>query len=110
MNNINNGKSEKEKHPSIFEPFALILNIVTAVIGAVIGMQLVASLGITPNTAIIGALIAMLIARLPITIFSKYKSVHRQNLVQTSISSATFGAANSLLIPIGIPFVMGKPE
>lgn len=110
MSSMNGEKTKKEKHPSIFEPFALILNIVTAVIGAVIGMQLVTSLGITPNTAIIGALIAMLIARLPITLFSKYKSVHRQNLVQTSISSATFGAANSLLIPIGIPFVMGKPE
>lgn len=102
---------EKEKkHPSIFEPFALILNIVTAVIGAIIGMQIVTTLGVTPNTAIIGALVAMLIARIPITIFKKYKSIHRQNLVQTSISSATFGAANSLLIPIGIPFAMGTPE
>ncbi|TBL79062.1 OPT/YSL family transporter [Paenibacillus thalictri] len=102
---------EKEKkHPSIFEPFALILNIVTAVIGAIIGMQIVTTLGVTPNTAIIGALVAMLIARIPIAIFKKYKSVHRQNLVQTSISSATFGAANSLLIPIGIPFAMGTPD
>lgn len=100
----------EKKHPSIFEPFALILNIVTAVIGAIIGMQIVTTLGVTPNTAIIGALVAMLIARIPITIFKKYKSVHRQNLVQTSISSSTFGAANSLLIPIGIPFAMGTPE
>jgi uncharacterized oligopeptide transporter (OPT) family protein len=101
---------EQKKHPSIFEPFALILNIVSAVIGAIIGMQIVTTLGVTPNTAIIGALVAMLIARIPITIFKKYKSIHRQNLVQTSISSATFGAANSLLIPIGIPYVMGTPE
>ncbi|UQZ82911.1 OPT oligopeptide transporter protein [Paenibacillus konkukensis] len=100
----------EKKHPSIFEPFALILNIVTAVIGAIIGMQIVTTLGVTPNTAIIGALVAMLIARIPITIFNKYKSVHRQNLVQTSISSATFGAANSLLIPIGIPFAMGVTD
>ncbi|WP_035296358.1 OPT/YSL family transporter [Brevibacillus thermoruber] len=103
-------KTDKEKHPSIFEPFALFLNIATAVIGAVIGMQLVTTLGITPNTAIIGALVAMLIARIPIRMFAKYKSIHRQNLVQTSISSATFGAANSLLIPIGIPFVMGETD
>ncbi|ULL14563.1 OPT family oligopeptide transporter [Paenibacillus sp. H1-7] len=100
----------EKKHPSIFEPFALILNIVTAVLGAIIGMQIVTTLGVTPNTAIIGALVAMLIARIPIAIFKKYKSVHRQNLVQTSISSATFGAANSLLIPIGIPFAMGAPH
>ncbi|KIL42544.1 membrane protein [Gordoniibacillus kamchatkensis] len=99
-----------KKHPSIFEPFALILNVVTGVLGAIIGMQIVTTLGVTPNTAIIGALVAMLIARIPITIFNKYKSIHRQNLVQTSISSATFGAANSLLIPIGIPFAMGTPD
>ncbi|WNQ12253.1 OPT/YSL family transporter [Paenibacillus aurantius] len=103
-------EEQEKKHPSIFEPFALLLNIVTAVIGAIIGMQIVTTLGVTPNTAIIGALVAMLIARIPVTIFKKYKSIHRQNLVQTSISSATFGAANSLLIPIGIPFAMGTPE
>jgi uncharacterized oligopeptide transporter (OPT) family protein len=102
-------KNEK-KHPSIFEPFALVLNIVTGVIGAIIGMQIVTTLGVTPNTAIIGALVAMLIARIPMAIFKKYRSIHRQNLVQTSISSATFGAANSLLIPIGIPFAMGTKE
>lgn len=103
---MENGK----KHPSIFEPFGLFLNIVTGVIGAIIGMQIVTTLGVTPNTAIIGALVAMLIARIPIQAFKKYRSVHRQNLVETSISSATFGAANSLLIPIGIPFVMGTPD
>ncbi|MBP1964344.1 OPT/YSL family transporter [Paenibacillus aceris] len=100
----------EKKHPSIFEPFALILNIITGIIGAIIGMQIVTTLGVTPNTAIIGALVAMLIARIPVAILKKYKSVHRQNLVQTSISSATFGAANSLLIPIGIPFAMGNKE
>ncbi|UUZ81359.1 hypothetical protein LJK88_42905 [Paenibacillus sp. P26] len=84
-----NGK----KHPSIFEPFALVVNIVTGVIGAIIGMQIVTTLGVTPNTAIIGALVAMLIARIPVAVFNKYRSVHRQNLVQTSISSATFGAS-----------------
>jgi uncharacterized oligopeptide transporter (OPT) family protein len=111
VENENENENQKEKkHPNIFEPFALILNIVTAVLGAIIGMQIVTTLGVTPNTAIIGALIAMLIARIPIAIFNKYKSIHRQNLVQTSISSATFGAANSMLIPIGIPYVMGTPE
>jgi uncharacterized oligopeptide transporter (OPT) family protein len=99
-----------KKHPGIFDPFSLFLNIITAVFGAIIGMQIITTLGVTPNTSIIGALIAMLIARIPVTLFRKYKSIHRQNLVQTSISASTFGAANSLLIPIGIPFLMGTPE
>lgn len=90
-------------------PF-IIFSIIISVFGAIIGMQLITSLGITPNTSIIGALIAMLIARIPMKMFYKYRSVENQNLVQTSISAATFGAANSLLIPIGIPFVMGMPE
>lgn len=102
--------NEKKKHPSVFEPVTFILMIATAVLGAIIGLQIVTTLGVTPNTAIIGALVAMLIARIPVAIFKKYKSVHRQNLVQTAISSATFGAANSLLIPIGIPFVMGETQ
>ncbi|QKE73963.1 OPT family oligopeptide transporter [Arthrobacter citreus] len=102
--------NDKKKHPSIFEPFALIFNIVTSIIGAIIGMQIITTLGVTPSTSIVGALVAMLVARIPGAMFKKYKSVHRQNLVQTSISSATFGAANSLLIPIGIPFVMGNSK
>jgi len=101
---------EEKKHPRLFEPFSLILTTITAVFGAIIGMQIIVSLGVTPNTSIIGALVAMLIARIPVAMLSKYKSVHRQNLIQTSISSATFGAANSLLIPIGIPFLMGAPD
>lgn len=106
--NMNNG--QQKKHPRALEPVTLILTIVTAILGAAIGMQLIVTLGITANTAIIGALLAMLIARVPLAFLRKMRSVHRQNIVQTAISSATFGAANSLLIPIGIPYVFGKPE
>ncbi|MEN1969823.1 OPT/YSL family transporter [Lentibacillus sp. N15] len=90
-------------------PFVLF-SILIAIFGAIIGMQLITSLGITPNTSIIGALVAMLIARIPMQMFYKYRSLESQNLVQTTISAATFGAANSLLIPVGLPYVMGMPE
>ncbi len=93
-----------------FDLTFIIFSIIVALFGAIIGMQLITSLGITPNTSIIGALIAMLIARIPMQLFYKYRSLENQNLVQTTISAATFGAANSLLIPIGIPYVMGMPE
>ena len=33
-----------------------------------------------------------------------------QNLAQSAISAATFGAGNALLLPIGIPYLMGMPE
>src|SRR5690625_4641550 len=90
-------------------PF-IIFSIIIALFGAIIGMQLITTLGITPNTSIIGALVAMLIARIPMQMFYKYRSLESQNLIQTTISAATFGAANSLLIPVGLPYVMGLPE
>lgn len=93
-----------------FDLSFIIFSVLIAVFGAIIGMQLITSLGITPNTSIIGALIAMIIARIPMQMFYKYRSLENQNLVQTTISAATFGAANSLLIPVGLPFVMGMPE
>lgn len=93
-----------------FDITFILFSALVAVLGAIIGMQLITTLGITPNTSIIGALIAMLVARIPLQIFFKYRSLESQNLVQTTISAATFGAANSLLIPIGLPFVMGMPE
>ncbi|WP_209123645.1 OPT/YSL family transporter [Alkalihalobacillus sp. BA299] len=93
-----------------FDFSLVIFSILVAILGAIIGMQIIVTLGITPNTSIIGALIAMLIARIPMQIFYRYKSLENQNLLQTTISSATFGAANSLLIPIGLPFVLGRPD
>jgi uncharacterized oligopeptide transporter (OPT) family protein len=84
--------------------------VVLSVFGAIVGIQLLASLGITPNTSLIGALAAMTLARIPLAMFRGFRSVHSQNLAQTSISSATFGAANSLFLPIGIPFLFGLPD
>src|SRR6266851_4902031 len=98
------------QHPSTFAPATLILLIVLCVFGAVIGVQLILQLGVTPNTSIIGALVAMILARVPIAIFARYRSIHVQNLAQSAISAATFGAANSLLLPIGVPFLLGRPD
>lgn len=98
------------RHPSLFEPATLLLIAVLCVFGAIIGMQLLVSLGITANTSLIGALAAMALARVPLAIFARYRSIHVQNLAQSAISSATFGAANSLLLPVGIPWLLGRPD
>jgi hypothetical protein len=37
---------------------------------------LILQLGVTPNTSIIGALVAMILARIPLTLFARYRSVH----------------------------------
>lgn len=101
---------QEERHPRALAPDNLILTVVLSVFGAIVGIQLLASLGITPSTSLIGALAAMTLARIPLAMFKGFRSVHSQNLAQTSISSATFGAANSLFLPIGIPFLFGLPN
>ena len=99
-----------QPHPSTFSPATFALLIVLAIFGAIIGIQLILQLGVTPNTSIIGALVAMILARLPLKLFARYRSVHVQNLAQSNISAATFGAANSLLVPIGVPFLLGRGD
>jgi uncharacterized oligopeptide transporter (OPT) family protein len=101
---------ESELHPKLFEPTTLVLILVLSVLGAIIGLQLLTTLGVTPNTSMVGALVAIGLARIPLGLFHRYRSVHVQNLAQSAISAATFGAANSLLLPIGIPFVLGRTD
>ncbi len=102
--------SVRERHPTIFEPATLVLLTVLCVVGAIIGMQMLVTLGVTANTSIVGALVAMALARIPLRAFARYRSIHVQNLAQSAISAATFGAGNSLLLPIGIPFLLGEPN
>jgi uncharacterized oligopeptide transporter (OPT) family protein len=97
-------------HPSTFSPATFALLSALAIFGAIIGIQLIVQLGVTPNTSIIGALVAMILARVPLALFARYRSIHVQNLAQSTISAATFGAANSLLLPIGIPFLLGRGD
>jgi uncharacterized oligopeptide transporter (OPT) family protein len=98
------------RHPRFFAPASFLLIVPLCVVGAIIGMQMMVTLGITANTSLIGALAGMGLARVPLAAFSRYRSVHVQNLAQSAISAATFGAGNSLLLPIGIPFVLGRPD
>ncbi len=97
-------------HPRFLELGSLLLIAPLCVVGAIIGVQLIVTLGITANTSLIGALAGMALARIPLRAFIRYRSVHVQNLAQSAISAATFGAGNALMLPIGIPFVLGRPD
>jgi uncharacterized oligopeptide transporter (OPT) family protein len=98
------------RHPAFFSAISLLLIAPLCVVGAIVGTQLIVTLGITTNTSLIGALAGMALARIPFAVFRRYRSIHVQNLAQSAISAATFGAGNALLLPIGIPFAMGMPE
>lgn len=110
MDTLTPAATQAGRHPSIFEPATLILLTVLCVVGAIVGMQLLVTLGVTANTSVVGALVAMGLARAPVRAFARYRSVHVQNLAQSAISAATFGAGNSLLLPIGIPFLLGRGD
>jgi uncharacterized oligopeptide transporter (OPT) family protein len=97
-------------HPRFIELGSLLLIAPLCVVGAIIGVQLIVTLGITANTSLIGALAGMALARVPLKVFMRYRSIHVQNLAQSAISAATFGAGNALMLPIGIPFVLGRPD
>ncbi|CAL9332837.1 hypothetical protein SUDANB171_00109 [Streptomyces sp. enrichment culture] len=99
-----------QRHPRAFEPITLVITIAMSVLGALIGIVLITSLGVSPNTSVIGALVAMLVGRIPLGILVRMRSPHRQNLVQSAISGATFAAANSLLTPIAVPFALGRTD
>lgn len=101
---------EGETHPRAFAPATLLLLLALSIFGAIIGVQLLTTLGVTPNTAIIGAMVAMIIARIPLQCFARFRSIHIQNLAQSATSAATFGAANSLLLPIAIPWLFGRQD
>lgn len=105
------GSAEGERrHPSIFEPATLVAALALAALGAVIGLQLLTRVGITPNSSVIGAVVAITLARIPLAVFRPFASVDRQNLLQTVTSGATFGGANALLLPAGVPWLVGRPD
>jgi uncharacterized oligopeptide transporter (OPT) family protein len=97
-------------HPRALAPAVLVPLVLISAGGAVVGVQLLTSLGVTPNTSLIGALIAMILGRLPVPGWRVFRSIHAQNLAQSAMSAATFGAANSLLLPIGVPYLVGRPD
>lgn len=95
---------------SVFQPMLFVTILLLSFLGAIIGIQIIVTLGISANTSIIGAVLAILLSRLPLSAFASFRFIDTQNLVQTAISSATFAAANGLLISIGVPWVLGMPE
>jgi len=107
MNDHDDQRLKKERI-SAFEPQTFILGMILSVLSAIICMQIIAKVGVTPNTSIIGAIIAMVIARIPIDIFRKFRSLERQNLIQTTVSAAGFAASNCGFLAVAMFFILGE--
>nr|WP_301127750.1 OPT/YSL family transporter [Streptomyces cacaoi] len=99
-----------QRHPRVREPLLCVLLVALSAAGALIGVDLVAKLGISANTSVVGALIAMLVGRIPLPMLRSLRSVHRQNLAQSAISAATFASSNVLLTSIAVPYVFGRHD
>ncbi len=91
-------------------PLTLLVTIAVACLGSIIGLELITRVGVSQNTSIIGALIAAILGMLPGKLFSGFRKINNQNLVQTSISGASYAAANAMILPIGIPVLMGRAD
>ncbi|MCX4734038.1 OPT/YSL family transporter [Streptomyces sp. NBC_01363] len=104
------GTDDVRSHPRVLEPVLLVILVVLAAVGAIIGIDLVSELGISANTSVVGALVAMLIGRIPLGFLRRMRSVHRQNLAQSAISAATFASANALLTSVAVPYVFGRKD
>src|SRR6516165_3602112 len=84
-----------EHHPKAIKLNTFVFTVLLSVGGSIIGLQVLTTLGITPNTALIGVLLAIAVSRIRIPALREFRSIHVQNLAQSSISAATYGAANS---------------
>jgi len=103
-------EAKKVSHVSALDPTSLVGSVLMAAFSAAICMQIVCKIGITPNTSIIGAVLAMALARIPMQSLRKFRSLERQNLLQTSASAAGFTSANCVLFTAGIMFLMGHQD
>jgi len=101
---------KKSKRISALEPGTLILGIFLAVLSAAICMQIMGQLGTAPNTSLIGAVLVMIVARIPIMLAKKFRNLERQNYVLSIASSAGFTAANCGFVAVATMFIMGRND
>ncbi len=99
---------KQQTHISAFEPATLIPGILVAFLVGAVCMNIIGKVGTTPNTSLLGAIVAMLVARIPLNSCLKYCNLERQNLLQTIASGAGFSAANCGFIAISMLFLMGE--
>ena len=89
-------------HVKTFEAATLLLSVIVSGLSAIISMQILVKTGFGANTSILGAIIAMSLARIPFAKMDKFRSLDRQNLVQTMCSGAAFAASNCGILAVGI--------
>ncbi|MCL2619827.1 MAG: OPT/YSL family transporter [Defluviitaleaceae bacterium] len=95
---------------SLKEVGTLVLGIGLSILSAAICMQIMGNFGTAPNTSLIGAVLVMIVARIPLMATQKFRNTERQNNVLSMASSAGFVAANCGFIAIATVFIMGRSD
>ena len=70
-----------ERHPKAIKPNTFVFTVLLSVGGSIIGLQVLTTLGITPNTALIGVLLAIAISRIPIPALRAFRSIHHSKAI-----------------------------
>ncbi len=89
---------------------AIVLLLPLGILAAVIGNELVLMLGVVAHPGMAGVLAGMVLARVPGAFFRPFAAPRMQAFAQATAAAASIGAGQALLLPIGIPFVVGRAD
>ena len=95
---------------SIYETSILLLGIILSIMSAAICMQIMGQFGTSPNTSLIGAVLVMVVARIPLSFAKKFRNLERQNYVLSMASASGFAAANCGFVAIATMFILGRND
>lgn len=90
--------------PRAFEMPSFLLYLLFAAGASLICAQINIFLGITPNTAVIGVLVAIAVSR---TVLPRFRAPERQVLVETATSAGGFAGANIALVSLATLYLLG---
>jgi len=105
-----NASKNENKRISIKEPRVLFLGFLLAILSAAICMQIMGQFGTAPNTSLIGAVLVMLVARIPMLIAKKFRNLERQNYILSFASASGFAAANCGFVAIATMFMLNRND
>jgi len=89
--------------PRAFEWPALAFYLLLAAVSAAVCAQINLRLGITPNTAVIGVIVAIAIGR---SAWPLFRSPERQVMVETATSAGGFAGANIALVSLAVLYLL----
>jgi uncharacterized oligopeptide transporter (OPT) family protein len=90
--------------PRAFEWPALVAYVGFAALSAAVCAQINVHLGVTPNTAVVGVLVAIAAGR---TVLPAFRSPERQVMIETATSAGGFAGANIALVSLATLALLG---